>query len=77
METKNLQEVLDSVGIYDPNSILADAHSELAELQRLASVVNGFVEGHSITSRSDVDNVPNEWSLEFMKTLCSIVGYKE
>ena len=79
METKNLQEVLVSVGIYDPNSIAADAHAELVELQRLASVVEEFIETNDITSKetlyimADYDNGELR---SLAMNLCNIAGYK-
>ena len=86
METKNLQLALGILGQLSPDltnkgdKVLVYAQQELAELQRLVSVVQGFVEEHGLNDDSKVQNMaynkPNVATM-FIVELCEIVGYKE
>lgn len=78
METQNLQQVIDGVGLYDPDSPTAAAQKELNELQRLAEVVKGFIEEHYIETEEDVDNMVYDGHRAiygFLHSICDIVGY--
>lgn len=75
METQNLQQVIDGVGLYDPDSPTAAAQKELNELQRLAEVVKGFIEDYGITCRSELKTIDYDEALDLMVDICDIVGY--
>lgn len=79
METKKLQEALrllesmldhESCGCEDDQSnakFITDAHAELAELQKLASVVKEFIK----------DPLPESNHWHYIDKFRDIVGYKE